>query len=135
MNKPIHSETTRSLGLDNDFNLNTYPINSMKYKTKFALTIYDMPKIRRQKLPVVPPIPPWENLKQLVTTFYDYKNELNTDQKFNNYLQNKFENYNHIYTDGSKTERGESVSCAMYIKEQNIVQGWKLNFFFFKYWG
>ena len=125
MNKPTNFETSKALGLDDPLVPNP-PLNSFRDKIKFQLLDHKLNPINRTPCPTLSPLPPWNSINHLITSYYNHQ-ELNSNEKFNNYVNNKFPNFTSIYTDGSKSDSLDSVGCGMYIPITRLVHCWKLN--------
>lgn len=70
-------------------------------------------------------VPPWMSASKFVKTGQDTPTR--DPIMFDNYLKEEFEDYNIMYTDGSRiTEPTPSVACAFYVPHLNRVQCWKL---------
>ena len=123
--KSHNFETTSDLGLDRPINERA-PFNSFKFKAKFWCTTFKIPKIKRSPIPLLSPIPPWTSLLPYLTNFYNYE-EINSNEKFINYINQKFPNFQPIYTDGSKTNPDSSVACAIFSPLDNKIFSWKLH--------
>ena len=123
--KSRNFETTSNLGLEYSFDENA-PFHSFKFKAKPWCTTFQLPKIRRSPIPLLSPIPPWTSLLPYITNFYNYE-EINSNEKFINYISQKFPNFQSIYTDGSKTSPVQSVACAIYTPHNNMFYCWKLH--------
>ena len=71
-------------------------------------------------------LPPWDSVNGYIVETEDFMN----NPSFRLYLSEKFENYQEIYTDGSKVDDGgnKSTACAVYFPADKKTICWKLRF-------
>ena len=82
-------------------------------------------------LPIISPLPPWFNLRNIVEVKFpvDVKNNCPRiiRASFEDMCQNDYTNFIQIYTDGSHTDSPISNTAAVYIPHMELSFVWKLN--------
>ena len=121
--KPRLAYTVSALGLET----NQMPRNlngTFAKESKLWLQTLSMNTIKRQEIPILPELPPWKSIANLIML----NNPARNQQEFLFYLNNHYRDYDYIYTDGSKIEKeGEkSVGAATYDSETRVSICWKL---------
>ena len=127
VSKPSTFTTKEKLGL-NIF-LPEIPLipNSFAHKALFWLNKFEMDPIEPFQTSIFSPIPPWRTINNLITTFYDYKENIKDNLSFTNYISQTFPDHDAIYTDGSKTSSPLSTACAIHIPSRPSSHAWKLD--------
>ena len=87
------------------------------------------PNIRHMKYPC---IPPWENIEDIIRTNLSRnvtkkQSEVELRQAALETIQEKYNEYLHIYTDGSKKQNPLSTTAAYCVPSRNIERSWKLH--------
>jgi len=88
-------------------------------------------KLKVDTVPNISPIPPWSDIiKDIETNFMENMNKNTPHQMIQqhfHYIENAiYQNYQKIYTDGSKIKEPVSTTAAIYIQNKNITTLWKL---------
>ena len=119
-----NNHTARELGLDGGLNqTNCYP-NSFNSRAKDWMEAFQLANIKRVPVPMVSPIEPWYDIKDLIN--YESNVIIRNNNEFLEYLNQNYINFNTTFTDGSKIKNPISVASAMYVPKDNVVRCWRV---------
>ena len=127
ISKPNSFLTKSKLALDTYIPEAPKIANNFSCRVRYWLHTFDLNPIQPYQINLLSPIPPWENIDELITTYYDYKGTIKNNNLFNAYLRNKFPNYEPIFTDGSKIKSPVSTACAIFVPSRPSAYSWKLD--------
>ena len=102
------------------------PFNSFIYKTKNIIQILDIDKMKRTPTSSALISPPWQAVNKYVV-IPDDEHRIYTHVEFQAYMDDNYQQFQKIYTDGSKiTEPNPSVASAIYIPHINRTTCWRM---------
>uniref|UniRef100_A0A2P2I2N0 Pol-like protein n=2 Tax=Hirondellea gigas TaxID=1518452 RepID=A0A2P2I2N0_9CRUS len=130
MHRPREDQTARSINIRSgpSSNLMEAPVGSFARNSRMFLDAIGIEYLKRTETTIVSKIPPWKSVKSKVILNEENESKIINDTTFQDYIENLFYGYTHIYTDGSKTSLPtKSTASGMYLPHLERATCWRLN--------
>jgi ribonuclease HI len=128
MNSPWDNVTAESIDLTNTFNqTNHNPTRSFAAEVKAILTTIQF-KVKRRNIEQLKYLPPWKSLCEYVKLDMPDRVGFRDKEIFSTMCELQYNNYDKIFTDGSKIYQPEvSTSSSFYDEKTKQTTNWKLH--------
>lgn len=128
--RPEGDEMAKILKIENGFKEREYYPLRKCFITSAPeyLRLFHTPICKRVKTSRVSKVPPWFPMNKYVFSEMDNYSCVSANEIFKEMVQQKYKNYDHVYTDGSKVQTPElSTSCGIYIERRRQGISWKID--------
>jgi ribonuclease HI len=129
MNSPWDNVTAESIDIINTCNqINDNPTRSFTSEVKTILQTIDFKGQRRNNIEQLKYLPPWRSLSECVNLDMPNRVGIRDKETFYNMCELEYNNYNKIFTDGSKVYQPEtSTASSFYDERTKLTTNWKLH--------